>query len=313
MESMHNKHISDVQRHKWREKYLTNRYLGNLPEDDLRRRFDDILLNLLVFSGDGSPSFDQASQMQGLVERLIHLDEEMSQRGTPIAANFLEDASRYLYKYQNIQHAIKAWGNRKPVMGAYLVKFSKKIYITQMNNTGIIRVNPASFYDDPSLNQAIQDRELSQTLVLPRGTKLKKQIDSDNYEEIKGIRSISLTKHSPTDFYVYCMTKLYNHRLFDDFEADACLLIYDVNKFLKKFLDYLKEDYYDWLIQSKEVHYQDPFFPTATINIPFNKHFRFWYQSEFRIVFKPRNHINKLEPIDIEIGSLNDCCELIHL
>ncbi len=308
-----NEIISDVQRHEWRKMYLSNRYLSQLKKSELESRLDDILLNMLVFSEDGLPSFNQTIQMKGLVERFIHLDEEGIQRGNPIPNNLLEDASRYLCKYQNVRRAIKAWGNREPIMGEYLVKFSKRKYLTQMIDSGKIRVNPASFYDDPSLNQAVQDKELSQILVLPQGTNLKRKMGSGNYKEIEGILNISLTKKSPTDFYVYCMTKLYQHRLFDDFNADACLLIYDINKFTKRFLDYLKKDYSDWLLASGEVYYYDPFFPISPSNIPFNKHFRFWYQSEYRIVFEPKNPVEILKPVDLEIGQLDDCCELIFL
>lgn len=271
------------------------------------------MLNLLVFSEDGSPAFDQTTQMQGLIERFIHIAAEMNHRKTPLLVNFLEDASGYLCRYPNIRRAIKAWNNCKPVMGKYLVKFGKRTYLSQMRDAGKIQIKPASYYDDPSLNQAIQDQELLRTSVLPQGTKLKMQMNSGNYEEIEGILNISLTHSSPTDFYVYCLTKLYQHRLFDDFKADAALVIYDLNKFFRRLLDYLKKHYSDWLLASGDMHYYDPFFPSFPISIPFNKHFRFWYQCEFRIVFKLKSPVEKLEPINIEIGSLDDCCELVLL
>ena len=149
--------------------------------------------------------------------------------------------------------------------------------------------------------------------MLPQGTKLKKKTSSGEYQEIKGIQNISVTNRYPTDFYVYCMTKIYQHRLFDDFDADACLLIYDIKIFLNKFLKCLKTSYSDWLLRSEEVRYYDPFFPIISSSIPFNKHYRFWYQGEFRIVFKPKNLVEKLEPIDLELGSLDNCSELILL
>ena len=198
-------------------------------------------------------------------------------------------------------------------MGKYLVKFGNKKCLNKTKDIGKIRVKPASSYDDPSLNEAVRDSELLQTILLPQGTKLQKKVSSGEYEEIKGIQNISVTNSYPTDFYVYCMAKVYHHRLFDDFDADACLLIYDTEIFLDKFLNCLKTSYSDWLLASGEVRYYDPFFPTNSSSIPFSKHFRFWYQSEFRIVFKPKSPVKKLEEIDIEIGSLANCCELIFL
>lgn len=305
--------ISEVQKQEWREKYLSNRYLVHYSLSELERRLEDILLNLLVFSEDGSPFFDQSNQMGGLVERFIHLDEEMCQKGNSISSNLLNDPSIYLDKYPSILCAIKAWNDRKPIMGNYLVKFAKRKYLHQIKDIGKIRVNPASSYNDPSLNKAVQDRELSQTIILPQGTKLKKKMPLGEYEEIKGIQNMSVTNSYPTDFYVYCMAKVFQYRLFDDFDADACLLIYDLEIFLDKFLNCLKTHYSDWLLESGEIRYYDPFFPNNSSSIPFNKHFRFWYQCEFRIVLIPKSPVEKLEPVDLEIGSLDNCCELILL
>jgi len=313
IESKNNEGISDLEQQEWRETYRSYRYLEHISELDVINRKEDILGNLLIFEEDGSPAFDQTIQMKGLIERLIHVDEEMIQRGKPMDSNLLKDGSRYLDKYQYIQRAIRVWGDRKLMMGEYLVKYGKSKHLSQVMDVGKIRVNPASYYDDPSLNQAIQDKELEQKIYFPKGTKLKRQMDSGNYEEIKGILNISYTDKSPTDFYVYCLTKSYQHRLFDDFNYDACVLICDVNEFFRRFLDSLKKTYSDWFLASGEVQYYDPFFLSSPLNIPFSKHFRFWYQGEFRIVFKPKSPIEKLEPIDFYIGRLDDCCELILL
>jgi len=303
--------ISEVQKQKWRKNYLSNRYLASLSLSGLESRLDDILINLLFFSKDGSISFDQTSQMNGLVERFVHVDEEMRERGLSI--NLVNKASEYKEKYPNILKAITVWNDRKPLTGDYLVKFSKKEYLEQMIDFGKIRVSDAGFYNDPSLNLAVRDNELSQTIILPHGTKIRKKMSSGEYEEIKGIQSISLTNNYPENFYVYCLTKTYQHRLFDDFNADACLLIYDLKKFFDRFLNCLKKSYSDWQLKSGDVRYNDPFFPPISSDIPFNKHFRFCYQSEFRIAIKPKKPEEKLGPIYLEIGSLTDCCELITL
>jgi hypothetical protein len=305
--------IPENQKEEWREAYKIKRYLSDLPTTDLEKRLDDILLNLLDFSNDGKPYFDQTEEMKGLVERYIHVDEEMNQRGIAKSSTLITNPKRYLNKYPNIKNAIEAWGERKPVKGQYLVKFGKKEHLFQMMKNGKIRINPASYYKDSSLNKAVQDDELSQTTMLPPGTKLKRQNSNGEYEEIKGIQNIRFTNKYSTDFYVYCMSRIYQHRLFDDFNANACLLIYDTKIFLDKLLKVLKKYYSDWKLKSGNVKYYDPFFPNSTSDIPFNKHFRYWYQSEYRIAIKPKNSIKKLKHIDLEIGSLDDCAELIHL
>jgi len=305
--------ISEEQKQKWREAYKRKRYLADLLDTGLEIRLENILSNLLDFSKDGKPFFDQTLKMKGLIERCIHVDEEMNQRGISKSSSIIKNTDKYLSKYRNIENAIKAWGNRKLPEGQYLVKFSKKEHLYQMKNNGNIRINPASCYKDSSLNKAVQDDELSQTTMFPKGTKLKRQNLNGEYEEIKGIQNLSWTNKYSTDFYVYCMSTIYQNRLFDDFNADACLLIYNEKMFLDKLLKTLKKYYTEWQFKSGNIKYYDPFFPKLPLDIPFNKHFRYWYQSEYRIAFKPKNPVDKLKCIDLEIGSLNDCTELILL
>lgn len=186
-----NEIISEVQKQEWRKSYLSNSYLTHLSVSDLERRLDDILLNLLVFSKDGSLSFDQSNQMNGFIERFIHLDEEMCQR--EISINLLNKANEYSKKYSNILKAINIWNDRKQIVGGYLVKFSKIEFLNQIKRFGKIRVNPASYYNDSSLNIAVRDDELSQKMILPLQTKLKKKMSTGEFEEIKGIKNIFMT------------------------------------------------------------------------------------------------------------------------
>jgi len=306
-----NEIISEDQKQEWRRMYVSNRYLSSISIYDLEKRLDHILGNLLIFSKDGSLSFDQSKQMSGLVERYIHLEEEMSQRD--ISIDLVNEAGKYSKKYQNIVKAIDIQINRKHITAKYLVIFGQKVYFERTIKFGKIRIKPASDYNDFDLIESVRDDELSQTLILPKGTKLRRKMSSGEFEELNGIQSISVTNNYPTDFYIYCMSTAFQPRLFDDFKADACILIYDIPMFLNKFHDYLKIYYSDWLIESNNVRYFDPFFPTKLLSIPFNKHFNYWYQSEFRIAFKPRTPVKKLEIIYPEIGSLENCCELILL
>lgn len=303
--------ISEKQKQEWRRMYLLNRYLFSKSICDLEKRRDHILGNLLIFSKDGSLSFDQSKQMSGLVERYVHLEEEMFQRN--ISIDLVNEAGKHSKKYQNIVKALDIQINRKLITGEYLVIFGQKVYFEQTFKFGKIRIKPASDYNDFNLIESVRDDELSQTLILPKDTKLRKQMSSGEFKELNGIQSISVTNKYPTDFYIYCMSTTFQPRLFEDFKADACILIYDIPIFLNKFRDYLKIYYSDWLIESNNVRYFDPFFPTKLLSIPFNKHFSYWYQSEFRIAFKPRIPVQKLEIIYPEIGSLENCCELILL
>ena len=306
-----NEIISENLKLEWRKMYLSNRYLSSLSVHDLEKRLDDILKNLLIFSKDGSPSFDQSNPRNGLLKIFIHLKEELSKRD--ISIDLKTEARKYSEKYQNIVKALNVSINRKLVEGKYLVIFGLKKYFEQTIKFGKIQIKPASAYDDCDLIESVRDDELSQKLILPKGTKLKMKNSSGEFKELRVIGNISSSNKYPTDFYIYCMSTTYQPRLFDDFKADSCILVYDFPMFKEKILNYLKTYYSDWLILSNNVRYFDPINPPELLDLPFNKHFRYWYQSEFRIVFKPSKLVKKLEIIYPEIGSLNNCCELIQL
>ena len=116
--------ITVEQKLEWRETYKQKRYLANLSITSLAIRLEEILSNLLDFSKNGEPFFDQTIKMKGLVERYIHVDEEMNRRG--IYESTIKNEGKYLNKYPNVENAIRAWGNRKLTEGQYLVKFGKK-------------------------------------------------------------------------------------------------------------------------------------------------------------------------------------------
>jgi hypothetical protein len=139
------------------------------------------------------------------------------------------------------------------------------------------------------------------------------QSDNGEYEEIPIVGRIFAKKKSETDFYIYCTAAKYDHRLFDDFKSDACLLVHEPKSFAMKIVEACKQGYSDWLFAEKMVCYYDPLRPNRIEDIPLSKHFRFWYQHEYRIVLKPKDPIKRLEPIKLSLGKVSDLCELIVL
>ena len=96
--------ISEGQRQEWRKMYHSKRYLSFLSINDLEKRLDQILVNLLNFSKDGIPLLDDTKQMDGFFERLIHLEEEMTLRN--ISIDLDSKIKKYSEKYQNIVKAM---------------------------------------------------------------------------------------------------------------------------------------------------------------------------------------------------------------
>ena len=103
-------------------------------------------------------------------------------------------------------------------------------------------------------------------------------------------------------------------RLFLDFDYDACLVIRDPQRFFNLLMPAMSERLPRWSAGGVSVTYIDPLTtPMREVNVFANKHFRFAYQREFRVVWLPPENEASLPVIDVELDSLRDCCDLVTL
>ncbi len=296
-----------------RTQYLSERYLEHSSLDELVQRLKDIRGNMLTFSSAGIPSNDFSSSVSWLIERAAHVDFELELRQAKSTAIALTSPEIFSPEYPKVKKAIRAWGDRSLPTSPYFVKYGKPADLKKIRDEGEIRLRPASGYSDPSLNLAIRDEELETAVGLPVGTRLKMQCDNGEYQEIPIAGRIFTRKKSETDFYIYCTAAKHDHRLFDDFDSDACLLVHEPKGFVRKIVEACKQSHSDWLFAEKMVCYYDPLRLDRIDDISLSKHFRFWYQREYRIVLKPKDPIKRLEPIKLSLGKVSDLCELIVL
>ena len=296
-----------------RTQYLSERYLEHSSLEELDQRFKDILRNMLTFSSAGIPAYDFSSSVRGLTERATHVELELELRLATSTAIALASPEIFSPEYPKVKKAIRAWGERSLPTSPYFVKYGKLADLKKLRDEGEIRLRPASDYSDPSLNLAIRDEELETVVGLPLGTRLKMQCDNGEYQELPIAGRIFSRKKSETDFYIYCTAAKYDHRLFDDFDSDACLLVHEPKGFVRKIVEACKQSHSDWLFAEKMVCYYDPLRLDRIDDISLSKHFRFWYQREYRIVLKPKDPVKKLVSIKLRLGKVSDLCELIVL
>ncbi|HET6676594.1 MAG TPA: hypothetical protein VFG71_14710 [Nitrospiraceae bacterium] len=297
----------------WRSQYSNERYLEACSLQELATRLAEIQYNLLSFCPQGFPQSDCSPHCLWLKERAAHVQHELDLRQAHGFTENCASLNRIEQQYPNVQRAIQAWGNRRIPKSQYFVKYGQQAHLRKVFHEGLLYFQPASRYNDPLLNPAVRDTELEAAASLPTGTGLQRQNDQGNYEDIQIFGRMSVTNRSATDFYIFCSSAIYQHRLFDDFRADACLLVYRPKEFLLRMVDALKERYYNWLFAEKMVSYYDPLRLNCSIDIPFVKHFRYWYQREYRVVVKPKEPMTQLEPIWLNLGNVSDLCELIVL
>ena len=195
-----------------------------------------------------------------------------------------------------------------------LFKYGKKERLENTLQKGLLRLSPASKYDDPSLNFAVQDTELEIGLQ-PAAGSFKLRVFDGKTLNLKSESSPSgseLTLKISTDYYVYCVSEVLRPRLFFDFEADSCLVIKRPNEFTERLISKIRNKLPTYSIGLGPVTYIDPVLPIPITPEPISsKHFRHAYQKEFRFACLPDENIDALEPLDLNLGSLTDCCELL--
>jgi hypothetical protein len=193
-----------------------------------------------------------------------------------------------------------------------MLKFGKVKYLEHLLNKGEMRICPASFYGAPSLADAIRDDELHFTQTLC-GVAVKTQESDGQWQTCPTVGPIRLTHTAASDYYLSCYSVLFESRLFDDFQADGCLIIRDMNRFDICLRDAVRAVLPEWNCFVGGVEYRDPYFPTKDPNVVFTKHFRYLYQRELRIIWGPPKPQENLTPIHIRMGDLSSFCELMRL
>ena len=206
-----------------------------------------------------------------------------------------------------------------PDPGHALIKFGKRARMQELYESGRIRIAPAGSYSDPSLNYAIADDELKfdQFMLQPEVKLTFLDKTTGELKNSKPTSDVTVTTNVSTDFYVYCMTHTMNLRLFDDFEADSCVIIRKPAEFTARLNASMQRVLPDWIDWGREVNYIDPYSPPKdSVNLFFSKHFRYWYQQEYRFTWIPhpeKGGCDSLKPIFVELGPLKEISDLVPL
>lgn len=301
--------------------YREDRYMDHLSEMDLFHRAKDILINCFEINKTGKYSAETSDDYgQFFWVRFSHIIEEYRLRFGDFTKKFDEQNINGLEIPKNFQLIDKVCAqinrfcsnDHTPI----LYKYGKLSYLNDYLENGTIRISPASSYNDPSLNHAIKDDELNFTSQ-NHPSKLRMRLFDKNGNFKSNIEPIEskLVFSSTTDFYVFCLSKILSPRLFVDFDnADGCLIIRDLAKFIKRFAESFYENNESYLGLLGDALYVDPLFATIPeYSLYFSKHFRYAYQREFRICFVPEKDIQKLKSVKLQLGCLKDCCELIKI
>jgi hypothetical protein len=298
--------------------YRAKRYMEHSTEAELAQRYKDILANLTQLTAEGKIKIRHHEEGGAYwMELFIHIFEEyaLRKRGVPPGYS-LGEVQLPVPSYPAIPKAARATQGRHLVPGSYLVKYGKQKYLRRAVESGIIRVAPASYYSDPSLNPALWDNELEITVeVRPSdGTISLRNKKTGTWQEISVSGNIKVTNESLTNYYIMSLSRIYDYRLFDDFGADSCLLIFRPREFIERIAQGMRKELSEWTPDANPVSYVDPLnMGDSHIDVFFTKHFRYAYQMEYRAIWLPPESKHELAPVCLAVEPLSDCADLLSL
>jgi len=254
------------------------------------------------------------------MEKFTHLLEEMTIRHGPYPAGFTKD----IFHKNPLPRFVSELAARATsiiskvdlIEGRVLIKYGKRERMEALYRHGNVRLQPASYFNGIEHNGAVRDDEktIRLSLVLSRDEVVNVVINPQDVQQNAPDQRIDIELKHPTDFWIYCVTRSIQPRLFVDFEADACVIIRKPVEFGDLLEKSAKAKLSNSVMKSGPAIYVDPLLPETTkIDIPMAKDFRYSYQKEYRYCWVPSEAIQSLEPVDLVLGPLNEIADLVVL
>jgi hypothetical protein len=306
---------------RWRREYRRSRYAQHLTRPELNKRIRDIFLNMLRVTPDAKIGVFPVNGASAVFwEKWTHVLEEMALRYGPYPSGFDRDILHSEpfpdFASELAGKAARRMSELQLQPGAVFIKLGQQKYMERLISEGALRLQAASYYSRPELNQAVRDDEMTIPLsfVLDR-EQLKTLVANpqDIPEDAPGQR-LDMEFRSTADFWLYCVTRSIEPRHFVDFQAEACVVIKKPAEFAKRLRQGARAATGNTQMTGAKAVYVDPLLPASPkIYVPFSKPFGYSYQDEYRFCWVPNPPIGKLDHADIAIGPLTDIAELIVL
>jgi hypothetical protein len=305
----------------WDLKYKERRYLEHVSVEELVERAIDIFTNITTLREDlkiglHHPDNGGAYWMRVWSDIMSECALRNYKYPYPLGHN-IRRAQISDYNWPELPDAISAFKQMNLRPHTYWVKFGKYQFLKDTLKKGEFRISAASSFNQSHLNNAQRDQELEIVLqALPSETRIEvlDRATGKADGELRPIENVKFTLKAPTDYYTCCLALTFSHRLYGDFKSDCAMIIKEPRVFLNRLIDGFKAKLVGWRGEARTVDYYDPLDNRpGPPSVYFAKHFRYWYQHEYRVVWIPPTPIAELPPLDIVMGSLEDICEIIRL
>jgi hypothetical protein len=321
--------------------YHRRRYLKHLSDDDIHLRIGYLIANVAYVSERNRYSVNNLYSNYWRT-KLAHAAEELAMRNC--TGEISSDVLRHL-------PALGFATPQEPALehgGKYntVFRYDKLKYIRRLQSHGEIKLRCGST-EDAAVDFARNDsNELCIRLQLLRED-VDMEFSSKTISILDDSETVKINLHQKTDFFMFCLSRVYDWRLFGDFSSGSdlndpdnemsCLVITDLEEFGKRFasaaVELLEARHSEFgqpaTLIARDACYYDPCDPhecaplfEEPLLLPFAKRHEFTYQREFRFVIRPdlpADFVPAYAPVDIprferefiQLGSLEDISYIV--
>jgi len=285
----------------WEFFYDLHRYLKNIDEKKLIKRYRDLCRNFHVLTSDN--------------RHVIPINSFLSSWYWYLK----EHQTRYEFHLRGITLPNEPPSPREPIVKPYspkspnscdiIFRYGELKYMKLIVDEGIIRISPASKYKDGNAHDPRTDDEINKHRW-ELGDKIR--IITQDGKESSIIGDLKHTVSASNNYYTLCCACDFEPTIFEEFNYDSCVVFKHPEEFANRLEKAAKKQLPGWYFHHNPTEYFDPYVPTKNqyFDATMCKDFSYAYQMEYRFLWHPMGKANAKDYIDINLGPLDDICEL---
>ncbi len=285
----------------WEFSYETQRYLKNINEEKLIERYRHLCRNFHVLTSSERHNIPVNSFLSSWYWYLKEHQTryEFHLRGLPLPNQPPQPRAEFT----------KPFRPKSPNACDIIFRYGDLKYMKQIVDEGKIRISPASKYKDGDASDPRTDDELNKHLW-ELGDRIK--ITTQDGKETSIIGDLKRTVSISNNYYTLCLSCDFEPIIFEEFNYDACVVIKNPEEFACRLEYETKKQLPSWYFHHNPTEYFDPHVPIKNqyFSATMSKDFSYAYQMEYRFLWDPLNNGSAKKYIEVNLGSLNDICEL---
>lgn len=287
----------------WEFQYETNRYLEGVSNDYLIQRYNSIKENFPIYT----------ENRRDVIPIISFLSSWYWYRK--------EHQTRYELFQRKISHLVeppipvpnvsKLYSTRNPNSYDKLFRYGERKFMKEFIQEGKIRISPALSYKDGAKHDPRTDDELNKNRWTPGKSITIQTKDGVNIPILGDMKS---TVSAP-NYYTVCFSTEFEYYMFDKFGYDTCIIIHNPELFEKRIKEATDKLLPNWYYIGTPVEYYDPYEKSSKNEVfmaTISKEFLYAYQQEYRLLWDSLNNEEVKDYIYVQVGDLNDICELYH-